>query len=44
MTKGETCGAEDLSELTDLLCKCGLTWVRIVGFARERALAVNSQK
>ena len=44
ITKGKTCGAEVLSELADVLRKCGLTWVRILGFVRERTLAVNSQK
>ena len=41
--KGKTCGAEDLSELADLLHNCGLTWLKTVGFIRDRSLAVISQ-
>jgi hypothetical protein len=45
LTRNErkTCGAEVLTELADLLSKCGLTWTRTVGFFSDWTLAVNSQ-
>jgi hypothetical protein len=40
--KGKTCGAKIISELADLLSKCGLTWKRTVGFVRDWDMAVIS--